>query len=105
MGDAHIADLAEIVLQLLQPPDEGSYFVRVIQRRQRLAGIAQLFQSDAQAMPLLRILIGEILTAPPYDLESPIEHVHGKKADRFPQILAALVGFPAATVEPPQQSE
>src|SRR5438067_12065997 len=60
MPDPYIVEMAELVLQALQPRGKRRDGVGRIERGRCFCGIAQLFQCDAQAMALLGRLLGEL---------------------------------------------
>ena len=89
MPDPYIVQMAELVLQALQPPGERRNGVGRIERGRCFRRIAQLFQRDAQAMALLGRLLGELLASflrgPPAAPQDPLRNLADRRLRPSPQ--------------------
>src|SRR5258708_20950994 len=99
MPDPYIVEMAELVLQALQPRGKRRDDVRRIERGRCFCGIAQLFQRDAQAMALLGRLLGELLAAFLRGPPAAPQDLPRNLADRRPP-PARIEPPPAATLAP-----
>src|SRR5205085_9960718 len=99
MPDPYIVEMAELVLQALQPRGKRRDDVRRIERGRCFRRIAQLFQCNAQAMALLGRLLGELLAAFLRGPPAPPQDFPRNLADR--RLRHVGIGSPtAASLEP-----
>ena len=102
MPDPYIVEMAELVLQALQPRGKRRDDVRRIERGRCFRRIAQLFQCDAQAMALLGRLLGELLAAFLRGPPAAPQDLPRNLADRRLR-HAGIESPPAASLEPGEE--